>query len=119
MTAAIAFPGNTASTFLTHFFGSGLADERYVVERFKALAEGDIRRVAGEAPAKTKGGKRKVKSATATLNQVKEMRPARTEIIVRTGLRIRGGIQLWGDIATSIVNRRRTLTPRALTMSMG
>ncbi len=27
-----------ASTFLTHFFGSGLADERYVVERFKALA---------------------------------------------------------------------------------
>ena len=36
MTAAIAFPGNTASTFLTHFFGSGLADERYVVERFKA-----------------------------------------------------------------------------------
>ena len=38
MTTAIAFPGNTASTFLTHFFGSGLADERYVVERFKALA---------------------------------------------------------------------------------
>ena len=36
MTAAIAFPRNTASTFLTHFFGSGLADERYVVERFKA-----------------------------------------------------------------------------------
>ena len=50
MTAAIAIPGNTASTFLTHFFGSGLADERYVVQQFKALADGDIRRVAGEAP---------------------------------------------------------------------
>ena len=35
MTAAIAIPRNTASTFLTHFFGSGLADDRYVVERFK------------------------------------------------------------------------------------
>ena len=107
MTAAIAFPGNTASTFLTHFFGSGLADERYVVERFKALADGDIRRVAGEAPAQTKRGKRKVTRATATLNEVKEMRPARTEIIICTGLRIRGGIQLWGDIATSMFHDRR------------
>ena len=29
MSTAIAIPGNTASTFLVHFFGSGLADERY------------------------------------------------------------------------------------------
>ena len=107
MTAAIAFPGNTASTFLTHFFGSGLADERYVVERFKALADGDIRREAGEEPAQAKRGKRKVSRATATLNEVKEMRPARTEIIICTGLRIRGGIQLWGDIATSMFHDRR------------
>ena len=103
MTAAIAFPRTTASTFLTHLFGSGLADERYVVERFKALACGDIRRVAGEAPATTK----KVKRATATLNEVKEMRPARTEIIVCTGLRTKGGQQLWGDIATSMFHDRR------------
>ena len=27
------------------------------------------------------------------------MRPARTEIIICTGLRIRGGVQIWGDIA--------------------
>ena len=33
MTTAIAIPGNTTSTFLTHFFGSGLVDDRYVVER--------------------------------------------------------------------------------------
>ena len=107
MTAAIAFPGNTASTFLTHFFGSGLADERYVVERFKALADGDIRRVPGEKPATTKSGKRTAKRPTATLNEVKEMRPARTEIIICTGLRIKGGIQLWGDIATSMFHDRR------------
>ena len=37
MTTAIAVPGNTASTFLTHFFGSGLVDDTYVVERFKGL----------------------------------------------------------------------------------
>ena len=107
MTATIALPGNTASTFLTHFFGSGLADERYVVERFKALACGDIRRVAGAEPTKAKKGKRRTRRATATLNEVKELRPGRTEIIICTGLRVRGGIQLWGDIATSMFHDRR------------
>ena len=43
MTAAMAMPDNTASTFLVHFFGSDLTDERYVVERFKTMADGDIR----------------------------------------------------------------------------
>ena len=43
MHAAIAVPGS-ASTILTHVFGRGLADERYVVERFQAMADGDIRR---------------------------------------------------------------------------
>lgn len=36
MTIAMAKPGNTSDTFLVHFFGGGLTDERYVVERFKA-----------------------------------------------------------------------------------
>ncbi len=36
MTAAMAMPGNTADTFLVHFFGDGLADERYVVEPFSS-----------------------------------------------------------------------------------
>ena len=71
-TTAIEFSGNTASTFLTHFFGSGLAEEFYVVETFTVLADGDMRRLAGEAPAKTKSGKRKVRRATATLNAVME-----------------------------------------------
>ena len=42
MTAAMAMPGNTADTFLVHFFGTGLADDRYVVERYRARADGDI-----------------------------------------------------------------------------
>ena len=73
----------------------------------RALACGDIRRVAGEAPAKTKGGKCGARHATATLNEVKEMRPARTEIIICTGLRTKGGQQLWGDLATSLWHDRR------------
>ena len=35
MSTALAISGSTAATFLTHFFGPGLADERYVVERFQ------------------------------------------------------------------------------------
>ena len=38
MTAAMAMPGNTAETFLVHFFGTGLADNHYVVERFPTYA---------------------------------------------------------------------------------
>ena len=88
MTAALALPGNTAATFLIHFFGPGLADDdRYVVERFKAMADGDIRRCSDEAP---KGDRRrKANATTATLKAVKEMRPAPNEIIVCTGLKAR------------------------------
>ncbi len=44
-------PGN-ASTFLTHLFGQGLDDDRYVVERFRSMADGDIRplRAGGTSP---------------------------------------------------------------------
>ena len=105
MNTAITAPDNTVDTFLVHFFGGGLADERYVVERFKAHADGDIRPWPGETPAAGKG-RRTAKRVTATLKAVKEMRPARTEIIVCTGLRTRGGQQLW-DLATSLWHDRR------------
>ena len=45
--AAIVVPGN-ASTILTHVFGRGLPDERYVVERFQAMSDRDIRRAPGD-----------------------------------------------------------------------
>ena len=66
---ALAIPGSTASTYLTHFFGSGLADDTYVVERFRAMVNGDIRRCPDETPTGKKVS-RKAKHATATLKAV-------------------------------------------------
>ena len=34
-------------TFLIHIFGPGLDDDRYVVERFRSMADGEIRRRSG------------------------------------------------------------------------
>ena len=101
MSTAIAIPGNTADTFLIHFFRGGLADDRYVVERFKACADGDIIPVLAEAPKAS--SRRKGRRITATLKAVKEMWPACTEIIICTGLRTRGGQQLWGSVAAGLL----------------
>ena len=70
MHAAMALPGNS-STILTHLFGHGLENDRYVVERFQAMADGDIRRSPGEEPAK-KGGA-KAKRTVATLKAVQQI----------------------------------------------
>jgi len=105
MTAAMAMPGNTAATFLVHFFGTGLTDDRYVIERFKACSDGDI--VPAPAEALTAKGARKTKRTTATLKAVKELRPATTEIIICTGLKTRGGLQLWGSLAAGILCDRK------------
>ena len=104
MHAAIAVPGNSR-TILTHVFGRGLEDDRYVVERFHAMANGDVRRQPGDEPAKQ--GRRKRQHTIASLKAVREMRPAPTEIIVCTGLRIRGGVQYWGAIATGLFCDRK------------
>ena len=66
MSTTIAIPRNTASTFVVHLFGGGLADERYAVERFKAAADGDIRPWPGaDGAAATRKGRRRSKRATA------------------------------------------------------
>ena len=84
-------PKREANTFLTHLLSRGLADERYAVERYKTTGEGDIR----PAP---ESGKRRSKRVTASRRAVREMRPARDELIVCTGLRIpESGLQLWGE----------------------
>ena len=36
MTTPISISANTAFTFLPHFFGSGLSDDTWVVEQFRA-----------------------------------------------------------------------------------
>ena len=91
-------------TFLVHLFGRGLEDDRYVVERYRSLVNGDVRRIEVESP---KGGRRRARRATATLRTVKALRPEANEIIVCTGLRIRGGVQLWGSLATGLFAERR------------
>ena len=105
MITAMARPGNTADTFLVHFFGGGLADERYVVERFKAYADGDIRPWPDRGTAKSNG--HGAKRVTATLKAVKALRPACTEIIICTGLRTRGGQQLWGIVTAGLLCDRK------------
>ena len=79
MTAAMAMPGNTAETFLVHFFGTGLADDRYVVERYRARADGDI--VPAPAEALAAKGRRKVKRTTATRASVAVLPSNRTTLI--------------------------------------
>ena len=105
MQPAQAFSGN-ATTFLTHIVGRGFADERYVVERFKSMLDGDIKPVEAEPP---KGKRaRKAKHTLASRDEVKEMRPARNEIIVCTGLSIRNcGVQYWDCLATGLFHDRR------------
>ena len=105
MTAAMAMPGNTAETFLVHFFGTGLADDRYVVERFRARADGDIVPAPAEAPP-AKGG-RKTKRTVVSRKEAEAMRPGRTEIIICTGLSTRGGRQTWGSVAAGLLCDRR------------
>ena len=105
MTAAMAMPGNTAETFLVHLFGTGLADDRYVVERFRARADGDI--VPAPAEALAAKGRRKAKRTVVSRKQVEAMRPDRTEIIICTGLKTRGGRQTWGSVAAGLLCDRK------------
>ena len=106
MSTAITLPG-ISRTFLTHMFVRGLEDDRYVVERFQAMADGDIRRIPGDGPAMTKR-RRNAKRVTASLKAVQNLRPERNEIIICTGLRVKGaGVQYWGSIATGLFCDRK------------
>ena len=84
MSAAIAIPGSTAATFLTHFFGPGL-----VVERFQTMADGDIRPWPAKAAAR-KG--RSAKRVTATLKAVRDTSRAAQRIADRIDSLIRDGM---------------------------
>ena len=64
-------------------------------------------RMATSAARPATKGRRKGQYTLASLKAVREMRPAPTEIIVCTGLRIRGGVQYWGAIATGLFCDRK------------
>ena len=112
MTAAMAMPGNTADTYLAHFFGGGLTDDRYVVERFRALGCGNI--VPAPAEALAAKGRRRVRRKVVSRKEAEAMRPGRTEIIICTGLKTRGGLQAWGASqpgSCATASRRADLHP--------
>ena len=99
-------PRGNARTFLTHFVGGGLDDDRYAVQRFRSLADGDI--VPVQADGTKPRGRRKARPTIASLKAVEKMRPARDEIIIATGIKLRGsGVQLWGWRALGFFTDRR------------
>ncbi len=85
MQAAIA-PGGDARTYLIHFVGGGLEDDRYVLERFRSLANGEIVPVRSGGTAQK--GRRKARGTIVTAKALEEIRPARDEIIIATGKEI-------------------------------
>ena len=91
-------PRADSSTYLVHLFGTGLdADDKFVVERFRSRADGEIVPVDGDG---TGGkGRRRKRRTVVTLKAVEKLRPARDEIIVATGLSRSGGMQAWGSYA--------------------
>ena len=51
-------PRGDARTFLTHFTGGGLDDDRYAVQRFRSLANGDIVPVHADGRSRRAGARR-------------------------------------------------------------
>ena len=105
MQTALAPRGDTR-TFLTHFVGGGLEDDRYVVERFRSLANGEI--VPVHAGGTKPKGRRRARGTILPLKAVEDMRPARDEIIIATGVKLRHcGVQLRGWSSLGIFADRR------------
>ena len=105
MQAALA-PRGDARTYLTHFVGDGLEDDRYVVEVFRSLASGEI--VPVQAGGSKPNGRRKPRGRILPLKAVEKLRPARDEIIIATGVKLRNcGLQRWGWRALGIFVERR------------
>ena len=105
MQAALA-PRGDARTYLIHLVGGGLNDERYVVETYRSLADGDI--VPVQADGSRPKGRRKARARILPLKTVKQLRPARDQIIIATGLKQRRSqVQYWGWLALGIFADRR------------
>ena len=102
----LAKPRADSTTYLIHLFGTGLdADDKFVVERFRSRADGEIVPVDDDGTGgKGRRGKRRT---VVTLRAVEKLRPARDEIIVATGLSRAGGMQAWGAWATGLFIQRR------------
>ena len=101
-----------ATTYLTHYFGGGLIDkgECYVVERYRSMSSGEIRRWPGETPSGN-NCRGRPRPDVASVDEVRELRPLYNEIIVCTGLGTRSGVQYYGSHAIWGPMRRRRRFP--------
>ena len=98
---AIKLPRGNAHTFLTHLLDRGLDDDRYRVERFQSMADGEIHPARAGGPSKKVRGK--ASREVVSLRTVQRMRPQRDEIIICTGVNYAtAGVQYWGDLATGL-----------------
>ena len=105
MQAALA-PRGDSRTYLTHFVGDGLEDDRYVVETYRSLANGEI--VPVHADGSRPRGRRKALGRILPLKAVEKLRPARDEIIIATGVTLRNcGLQRWGWRSLGLFVERR------------
>ncbi len=105
MQAALA-PRGDARTYLTHFVGDGLEDDRYVVETYRSLANGEI--IPVHADGSRPRGRRKALGRILPLKAVEKLRPARDEIIIATGVTLRNcGLQRWGWRSLGLFVERR------------
>ena len=94
----IKLPRTNAHTFLTHMFGRGLDDDRFRVERFQSMSDGEIRPRRCNGPSKK--GRGKASREIVSLRTVQKIRPARDEIIICTGVHCAtAGVQYWGEYA--------------------
>ena len=98
-----------ATTYLTHFFGGGLIDkgECYVVERFRSMSCGEIRRSPGKASS-GKNGRGRGNPEIASVDEVRELRPVYNEIIVSARLT---GASAAGESPARRKRLTTTLTP--------
>ncbi len=102
MSAITASLRPDANAFLTYVFGRGLQDDRYVVERYRSTMDG-IRRLPGG----------KGHPLTLSLETVRELRPARNEILICKGEKSAdSGIQYWGSSAVFGHMLERSRFPR-------
>ena len=105
MQAALT-PRGDSRTYLTHFVGSGLDDNRYIVQRYLSRANGDI--VAVDDDGARPKGRRRARPRIVSLKVLENLRPARDEIIIASDVNLRDcGLQLWGWRAMGIFVERR------------
>ena len=70
-----------ARTFLTHFFGRGLDDDRYVVQRFHSTVDGEIKPFSGNG--RCRGARkqpRKVMTGPVSSGSFQASRPQRAAL---------------------------------------